>query len=166
MRLQIGNCVGANNHGYFILFLVFTLAGCVYALGMAIYTYNYSRMSLTTVQYDPPIPGTPGISLGRLGDIFDSSFSNNQAAIMIRHIGLLYLFIITLALLIGISLLLHQQVTLVFQGQTYLDSLSVVDGNKSGSVKKGWANLQRVLAKRYSWLWLLPCISSKKFHAR
>jgi hypothetical protein len=161
--LQIGNCVGANNHGYFILFLMYTLVSCLYVLGMAICAYNYSRISRTTVQYDPPEPEMSGIGLGHLGHVFGSLFSNNQTAITIQHIGLVYLFIITLALLIGISLLLYQQLALVYEGQTYLDSLSPVNDDTS---KKGWANLQRVLGKRYPWLWLLPYISSKKFHAR
>jgi hypothetical protein len=130
--------------------------------------YGYLRIQLledirTTVQYDPPEPEMSGIGLGHLGHVFGSLFSNNQTAITIQHIGLVYLFIITLALLIGISLLLYQQLALVYEGQTYLDSLSPVNDDTS---KKGWANLQRVLGKRYPWLWLLPYISSKKFHAR
>lgn len=141
----IGNCVGANNHGYFILFLMYTLVSCLYVLGMAICAYNYSRISRTTVQYDPPEPEMSGIGLGHLGHVFGSLFSNNQTAITIQHIGLVYLFIITLALLIGISLLLYQQLALVYEGQTYLDSLSPVNDDTS---KKGWANLQRVLGKR------------------
>lgn len=163
--MQIGNCVGADNHGYFILFLMFTLVSCLYVLGMAIYTYNYSnlsRTSLPTIQHDP----SEGAGLGHFGDVFGSLSSNNQAAIVIQHIGLVYLFIVTLALLIGISLLLYQQLALVYQGQTYLDSLSAVHDDNSGSWKKGWAHLHRVLGKRYPWLWVLPCISFKKFHVR
>lgn len=167
MRLQIGNCVGANNHRYFILFLTFTILSCLYILCMVVYTYNHTRMSLTVIQYDPPEPGTSGMGLDYVADAFSSLLFDNQVAFTIRYIGLLYLFVISVALLIGVGFLLSQQLSLVYQGQTYLDTLSTgVNDSNSGSGKKGWANLQRVFGKKYPWLWLLPYIRSKKSHAR
>lgn len=164
MHLQIGNCVGANNQGYFILFLIFTTLSCLYVLGMSIYTYNHSRMSSTI---DFPEPGTSGIELDYLADVFSSLLFGNQVTFTIRYIGLLYLFVISMALLIGVGILLYQQLSLLYQGQTYLDSLSTaVSESNSGSRRKGWVNLQRVFGNRYPWLWLLPYISSKKFHTR
>lgn len=35
----IGNCVGFHNHHYFILFLVYLFAGCVYASSMSFYPF-------------------------------------------------------------------------------------------------------------------------------
>lgn len=63
----------------------------------------------------------------------------------LRQIGLLYLLIVTVALLIGITILLHQQLTLVFQGQTYVDSLSPGQAPRK---QPSCGNLQRVLANR------------------
>lgn len=169
MHLQIGNCVGANNQGYFLLFLIFTTLSCLYVLGMSVYTYNHSRMSSAMMAYDLPEPGTSGIGLDYLADLFSSLFFGNQPlTITIRYIGLLYLFVISMALLVGVGILLYQQLLLLYQGQTYLDSLSTVvsESSKSGSGRKGWANLQRVFGKMYFWLWLLPHISSQKFHSR
>lgn len=163
----IGNCVGANNHGYFILFLVFTLVSCLYVLGMVIYTYKYS--TLMSFEDDPPESesGASALDLSHFSGVLAPVLFDDETAVTIRQIGLIYLFIISLALLIGISLLLYQQLALVYRGQTFLDSLSAWnDVNAGSSRKKGFANLQRVLGNRYPWLWLVPCVSAKKFHAR
>lgn len=114
---------------------------------------------------DDPSEGS-ALDLSHFSGVLAPVLLDNQTAVTIRQIGLIYLLITTVALLIGISLLLYQQLMLVYQGQTYVDSLSAGDDDNAGPRKKGCANLQRVLGNRYPWLWLLPYISSKKFHAR
>lgn len=120
-----------------------------------------------TIEDDPPESGASAIDLNHFSGVLGPVLFDDQTGVTIRQIGLIYLLIITLALLIGISLLLYQQLALVYQGQTYLGSISAENHDvNAGSRKKGCANLQRVLGNRYPYLWLLPYISSKKFHAR
>lgn len=168
--LQIGNCVGANNQGHFLLFLIFTTLSCLYVLTMSVYTFNHSRASLIRNQQSDDLPEphqtSTGMGLDYLSDLLSSLLFDNEDISAIRYIALLYLFVISTALLIGVGILLYQQLSLLYQGQTYLDTLSTDLTNFGPVGRRGWANLQRVFGKRYPWLWLCPYISSQKFHAR
>jgi len=58
--------------------------------------------------YDLPEPRTLGIGLDYLANLFNSLFFGNQSlTITIWYIGLLYLFVISMALLIGVGILLY-----------------------------------------------------------
>lgn len=163
---QIGNCVGARNHGYFLLFLGFTTLSCIYVLIMSAYSFNYSWPSLTEVHYDPLAqPGASVLGLQVMADVLSALFFDNQVVFSVRYVALLYLIVTSLAVLIGAGLLLYQQLALVYSGQTYLDSITFRDEADSGvQGTRGWTNLRRVFGKRHPLLWFFPSTNSRKFH--
>ena len=166
---QIGNCVGANNHGYFILFLIFTTVSCLYVLIMVLYTYTHAKAYWMLAESEALSErDTMNLGLDLMAGVLSSLLFDNQVAFTIRSIGLLYLFVASLVLLIGVGLLLHQQLMLVYSGQTYLDSITplmAAEADPAGfSGKRGWTNFQRLFGKKNPLLWLLPSLNSKRFH--
>lgn len=167
---QIGNCVGANNHGYFILFLIFTTVSCLYVLIMVLYTYTHAKAYWMVAESETLSErDTLNLGLDLMAGVLSSLLFDNQVAFTIRSIGLLYLFVASLVLLIGVGLLLHQQLVLVYSGQTYLDSITPLMAAETDppglSGKRGWMNFQRLFGKKNPLLWLLPSLNFKRFHA-
>lgn len=162
--------MGANNHKNFVLFLVCTTLSCFYLLVMS--TCAGSKL------WPKPVKLHHG-KLAQLSVGFNFQFlSNVLTAVLfstdsVRALALIYLSIAALALLIGVGLLLHQQLHLLYNGETYIDSLSSggwMDRDFRGG--KGWANLGRVFGKRHPVFWLLPRktlgteIPQRKIHLR
>lgn len=170
---QIGNCVGANNHQHFLLFLVFTAASSFYVLMMTLFASLQVWPKLVKFHTGKLPRLHVGSGFHSVGDTLNSLFLTTEIVASLRAFALLYLVIAALALLIGVGLLLQQQLQLLHSGQTFIDSLAS-EGWKSGGQKEGksWANLRKLFGKTHPSLWLLPRINSrcetppKKIHIR
>lgn len=137
---------------------------------MVLYTYTHAKAywmvaeSETLSEHD-----TLNLGLDLMAGVLSSLLFDNQVAFTIRSIGLLYLFVASLVLLIGVGLLLHQQLVLVYSGQTYLDSITPLMATETDpagfSGKRGWTNFQRLFGKKNPLLWFLPSLNSKRFHS-
>jgi palmitoyltransferase len=67
-----------------------------------------------------------------------------------RGLLLLYLFIASFSLQIGLSVLLWQQLTFIYEGKTYLSNLSSQADNEEEEEKKDCQNLVRFFGLQYS----------------
>ncbi|XP_024533860.1 protein S-acyltransferase 11 [Selaginella moellendorffii] len=161
----IGNCVGAHNHPHFILFLVYATISSCYVLLMSV---------LAGLAIWPPLlqryqgSGEWGL-FHSVGTILAASFleafeefeedeDKGLPSVSARSLALIYLVITAMAILIGLALLLRQQIQLLYAGQTYLESIQAGDGEL---LRPGWHNLRRLFGKKHPALWLLPGFTSK-----
>lgn len=165
---QIGNCVGANNHQHFLLFLLFATVSGLYVFTMSTYVgtivwpqlLRFRRVNLPRVH--------AAVSFNVILDVLAAMVVSLEPVASTRAFSLIYLFIASLSLVIGVGLLLYQQVQLVYTGQTYLDTLSSGGGNHHQV--RSWTNFKRLFGKQHPFLWLLPRVGSKyvppseKFH--
>ena len=148
--------MGANNHQHFLLFLLFATVSGLYVLTMSTYVgtivwpqlLRFRRINLPRVHV--------AVSFNIILDVLAAMVISLEPEETTRAIALMYLFITSLSLAIGIGILLYQQVQLVYSGQTYLDTLS-----SAHHQSKSWTNFRRLFGKRHPFLWLLPRIGSK-----
>lgn len=144
---QIGNCVGAANHRSFIFFLISAVSSTIYVSIMSAYA---------SLHIWPPLT----YSVGRVNGIPDRylawRFMNEiivtslRSALLLSNRGLVlvYLFISSVSLQIGLSVLLWQQLSYIYQGKTYLSHLSSPADNEEE--KKDCQNLVRFFGFQYS----------------
>ncbi|KAL2347932.1 hypothetical protein Fmac_001932 [Flemingia macrophylla] len=149
----IGNCVGAANHRSFIAFLISAVLSTIYVSIMSVYA------GLRTW---PPL----NYSLGRLNGVSSSvmawrimneivvAFLRSALLLSSRGLILAYLFIASVSLQIGLSVLLWQQLSYIYQGKTYLSHLSSQADNEEE--KKDCQNLVRFFGLQYSVTRFLP----------
>ncbi|CAA7391114.1 unnamed protein product [Spirodela intermedia] len=152
----ISNCVGAGNHRYFVSFLISAVVSCTYIVAMAAFAWH--RM------WPPLVPGRLASSVsfyssGSTGIFKRALIDMADAALMLspRGLLLLYLGISSLSILIGISVLLWQQLRYIYEGQTYLIHLSSQDGG--GFEDKGCQNILRFFGCPH-WAYRLLLVSS------
>ncbi|KAG0575767.1 hypothetical protein M758_5G031300 [Ceratodon purpureus] len=164
----IGNCVGANNHQHFLLFLLFASVSGLYVLTMSTYVgtivwpqlLRFRRVNLPRVH--------AGVSFDVVLDVLAAMVVSLEPVASTRAFALIYLFIASLSLVIGVGLLLYQQVQLVYTGQTYLGTLTSGSGNHH--LVKSWTNFRRLFGKQHPFFWLLPRVGlnyvppSEKIH--
>ncbi|KAL3652747.1 hypothetical protein CASFOL_002428 [Castilleja foliolosa] len=126
----IGNCVGATNHRCFILFLISTVLSTLYVAAMTSYTAHYIW---------PPLdrkPATKFIGLVNSSLLFGVvkehvlSFLSSAVFLPMRGLILVYMFIASASVGIGLSVLLWQQLSYIYTGKTYLSHLSAVDSEE------------------------------------
>ncbi|KAG6581543.1 Protein S-acyltransferase 11, partial [Cucurbita argyrosperma subsp. sororia] len=119
----IGNCVGAGNHKHFIMFLISAIVSTIYVSIMAVYSLWHIWPPLSVHE------------LGRLngsGSKFGWSLSKeiihavlrSTTLLSIRGFILVYLFISSFSLQIGLAVLLCQQLWYIYEGKTYLSHIS------------------------------------------
>ncbi|KAL8486041.1 hypothetical protein ACS0TY_022955 [Phlomoides rotata] len=127
----IGNCVGAANHRCFILFLISAVINTLYVTIMTLYS---------TVHIWPPFEHTTLSQLGVLvdtefifGDLKDKILALLRSAVFlsVRGIVLVYLFMASVSVDIGLSVLLWQQLSYIYAGKTYLSHLRAVDSEET-----------------------------------
>lgn len=165
----IGNCVGASNHRYFILFLGFTAVSCIYVLILVVYTFSVSWRNLVEIHHDdglPPLQGTFGMRL--MSNILSAVIVDTQFTFSMRLLSLVYLFVASVALLIGVGVLLQQQLWFVYRGETYMNNLYPSDNRGKNAVtgSQGWTNLYKVFGRRHPVFWIFPTFSPNKLHVR
>lgn len=168
--MQIGNCVGAENHRNFIFFLISALTGSIYVSVISAYA---------AIQIWPPIRHIPPALLDDLASsdwviailkeiIF--AFLSSLLLLSVEGVVLLYLLIASVFVEIGLAVLLFQQLYYIYEGKTYLNHLisqGVEDGISNGVEAKDVRNLIRFFSFPSSALKFLPCFwSLKKSHKK
>lgn len=138
---QIGNCVGAANHYSFICFLISAVLSTIYVSIMSAYTSLHiwppSSYSLGRLK------GITGRDLAwRLVNEIFIAFLRSALFLSARGLLLVYLFIASVSLQIGLSVLLWQQLSFIYQGKTFLSNLSSQADNDEEE-KKDCQNLVR-----------------------
>lgn len=135
---QIGNCVGAANHRNFIAFLMSAVLSTIYVSVMSAYA---SSLIWPPVTYSlGSLHGFTGTDLiWRVITETISAFLRSALLLSPRGLILAYLFISTFSVQIGLSVLLWQQLSYVYEGKTYLSHLSSQADNAGG--KKDCQNL-------------------------
>lgn len=120
----IGNCVGAANHRSFILFLISTVTSMFYVSLMSVYSalHIWPPIDYRTIRYKDGL-NTYELDLTILKEA-TLSFLGSAVFISPRGIVLVYLFIASVAVQIGLSVLLWQQLCFIYQGKTYLSNLT------------------------------------------
>lgn len=159
----IGNCVGAANHRYFILFLISAVISTIYVSILSAYT---------GLQIWPPLK----YRFGRLNG-FDRGLAFQVAmevflallrsAVLLtpRGLVLVYLFVSSVSVQIGLMVLLWQQLCYIYEGKTYLSNLSSQGDEEVG--KKDCQNIFLFFGCPYSISRYLPnFLRSRKRHSR
>ncbi|KAG6642775.1 hypothetical protein CIPAW_09G164500 [Carya illinoinensis] len=126
----IGNCVGAANHRYFILFLISAVTSTIYVSIMSVYA---------GLRIWPPLTYRSAVLLSA------------------RGLVLVYLFVSSVSVQIGLSVLLWQQLCFIYEGKTYLSHLSTRGNEEIG--RKDCQNLFRFFECPYSISRYLPNFS-------
>ncbi|KAI4306740.1 hypothetical protein L6164_029993 [Bauhinia variegata] len=144
----IGNCVGAANHYHFIAFLISAVISTIYVSIMSVYTGMHIWPPLT-YSFGRSNQAASSLAWRVMSEIF-LSFLRSALFLSARGIVLVYLFISSVSVMIGLSVLLWQQLFYIYEGRTYLSHLSSGDG------KKDCQNLVRFFGFPYSVSRFLP----------
>ncbi|XP_022882100.1 protein S-acyltransferase 11-like [Olea europaea var. sylvestris] len=143
----IGNCVGVANHRDFILFLMSAVISLIYVT----ITSTYSALYIS-----PPLNHTPVNLLNSFANsefIFKAlkdivlAFLTSAVFLSARGLLLVYLFIASVSMEIGLSVLLWQQLCYIYKGKTYLSHLSATGSEESA--EKDCQNLVRFFGCPY-----------------
>ncbi|RAL54628.1 unnamed protein product [Cuscuta campestris] len=166
----IGNCVGAGNHLFFIMFLISAVISTVYVTFMSAYAAYHSWPPFSHRAAIHPWARTldDGMFLATLKE-FMAAFLSSLLFLETRGIVLLYLFICSVSVEIGLSALLWQQLFYIYQGKTYLSHLRSSSHETSDeTATKGCENVTRFFGCPYSAKRYLPMFvsSSNKIHKR
>lgn len=158
----IGNCVGAANLRYFINFLISAIISMSYVTFMSLYI----GLKLSPSSSTRTIGQLHGISsnIGVVVFIKQSiiAFLSSAVFLSLRGLLLVYLFIASMSVEIGLSVLLWQQLRYIYQGKTYLGHLS--SQGEDEVTEKGCKNLYRFFGCPFS-----PsrsCCGSEKHHRK
>lgn len=120
----IGNCVGATNHRYFVGFLIMAVISVAYAAIMSGYA---------ALQMLPPLEEGTWEQLHRVRDnqellsiLVEIFIGYTQSTVFgsSRGLVLVYLLVSSICVEIGLSVLLWQQLYFIYEGRTYLTSLT------------------------------------------
>ena len=160
--MQIGNCVGAGNHRHFILFLMSAVISTIYVSILSVYAglhiwpefYKFGRLN----GFDR------GLAYRATIEVF-LALLRSAVLLSTRGLVLVYLFIASVSVQIGLSLLLWQQLCYIYEGRTYLSNLSSKENDEVG--KKDCQNLFWFFGCQYSISRFLPNFwRSRKWHKR
>ncbi|XP_021735388.1 protein S-acyltransferase 11-like isoform X2 [Chenopodium quinoa] len=158
----IGNCVGAGNHRYFIGFLIVAVISVTYAAIMSAYAILHVLPSVGEGSFQEMHGLNSNIAfMGILKDIF-IAFVTSAVFFSPRGLVLLYLFVASISVGIGLTVLLWQQLYFIYEGRTYLTSLSSQD-----DAERDCRNLYRFFGFPHSFsLYFRVCCNSKKIHRK
>ncbi|PIA35476.1 hypothetical protein AQUCO_03500085v1 [Aquilegia coerulea] len=144
----IGNCVGAANHRYFITFLFSAVISTFYVSIMSVYTVFHLWPPLKYRSIVRLVISGRRTEAWRLVKEITVAFFNSAANLSARHLVLIYLFVASLSVAIGLNVLLWQQLIFIYEGKTYLSHLSS-QGN-SGVTQRDCQNIFHFFGWRYS----------------
>lgn len=157
----IGNCVGAGNHRQFIFFLISAVISSIYVSIMSGYaglqiwpavTYKISRLN-----------GFRTDLIFRLMAEVIVELLRSALLLSARGIVLVYLFLASVSVEMGLIVLLWQQLYYIYEGKTYLSHLGSLGNEEVGS--KDCQNLVRFFGCPYSMSRYLPSFwRSRKRH--
>jgi hypothetical protein len=165
ITLQIGNCVGAANHRHFILFLISAVISTIYVSIMSAYAGMHIWPPLTLTYTVGRLNGfNMDLGFRVMMDIF-VALLRSALLLSTRGLVLVYLFVSCVSVEIGLSVLLWQQLSYIYQGKTYLSHLSSQENEDVG--KKDCQHLFRFFGCPYSKSRYLPNFwRSRKRHKR
>ncbi|KAK3015729.1 hypothetical protein RJ639_007781 [Escallonia herrerae] len=157
------HCPFVTNHRYFILFLISAVTSSIYVSIISAYS---------ALHIWPPIKYRPLALLSGFlnNDLFFSNFKELilaflRSALFLSTRGLLlvYLFIASVSVQIGLSVLLWQQLCYIYEGKTYLSHLSSKESDEAG--ERDCQNIYRFFSCPYFASRFLPTFkSSRKSH--
>ncbi|CAI0378063.1 unnamed protein product [Linum tenue] len=163
----IGNCVGAANHRHFILFLISAVASMLYVAFMSAYVGSQIWPPLT---YRQPLDPLSGINSDVAWRTLTESFLallNSALLLTARGLVLVYLFFAGISVQIGLSVLLWQQLSYIYEGKTYLSHLSAQRTATDEVVEKDCKNILLFFGCPFSVSRLLPTVrDSQKRHRK
>ncbi|KAK2381423.1 putative protein S-acyltransferase [Trifolium repens] len=161
----IGNCVGADNHRSFIAFLISGLFSTIYISIVSAHAGLHVWPPLTySIGH---IHGTTSENLAwRIVKETIFAFLRSVLLLSTRGFILVYLFIASVSMMIGLSALLWQQLRFIYEGETYLSRLSSQAHNGDGN--KDCQNVVRFFGFPYSVQRFLPkfLATQKKRHIK
>ncbi|XP_047338204.1 protein S-acyltransferase 11-like [Impatiens glandulifera] len=161
----IGNCVGFANHRSFIAFLILAIISTFYVSIMSAYTVfsMFPPLRFTTTSLSPWEGFSSMFALGMIKEI-GLAFLTSALMLSTRGLILVYLFISSVSIEIGLSVLLWQQLCYIYEGDTYLSSLR--RGNQANR-DKDCQNIVRFFGCPYSIFRYFPSSwSSRKRHRK
>ncbi|GMI87514.1 hypothetical protein like AT3G18620 [Hibiscus trionum] len=115
----IGNCVGAANHRHFIAFLFST----IYISIMSAYAGLHIWPPVKYRSLRHLIGFSSNIAIQAFKEVM-LAFASSAVQLSARGLVLIYLFISSVSLQIGLGFLLWQQLSYTYEGKTYLGHLS------------------------------------------
>ncbi|MCD7446127.1 hypothetical protein HAX54_037334 [Datura stramonium] len=161
----IGNCVGAANHRHFVIFLISAIIGMIYMSIMSAYAVYHIWPPLDRWQIQLMSGAfNQKLVMRVFKDIF-LAFMSSMLFLPARGLVLIYLFIASVSIEIGLSVLLWQQLCFIYEGKTYLSHISASGGE--GTAIKDCQNFIRFFGFSYTRTRYLPSFfSSKKRHKK
>ncbi|XP_066346320.1 protein S-acyltransferase 11-like isoform X2 [Miscanthus floridulus] len=117
----IGNCVGASNHQVFVIFLISVVISCSYAAGMTIYA---SYQIWPSVDFPNLASNRHSMSFCKILLEIITTVAGSAFFLSARGLVLVYLAFASLSVNAGIGVLLCQQLSYIYEGNTYLNHLS------------------------------------------
>lgn len=158
--IQIGNCVGAANHRHFIAFLISAIISMIYVSFMSTYVglhiwppLSYNSLSRLN-QYN-----SREMVFRAIREVILALLSS-ALLLSTRGLVLVYLFVSSVSVGIGLGILLWQQLCYIYEGKTYLNHLSS-HGNDE-VVTKDCQNLSHFFGCPYSLSRYLPTFRKKR----
>ncbi|XVF85643.1 hypothetical protein PTKIN_Ptkin17bG0132600 [Pterospermum kingtungense] len=149
----IGNCVGAANHRHFIAFLFSAVFSTIYVSVMSAYAGLHIWPPLNYRSLGHLNGVSRNLALIALKEVMLALLSS-AVQLSIRGLVLVYLFISSVSVEIGLSVLLWQQLCYIYEGKTYLSHLSSREGDQTG--EKDCQNILLFFGFRYPILRYLP----------
>lgn len=159
----IGNCVGASNHRYFICFLISAIISTIYASIMAAYAGLHVWPPLTYKSLGHLNGFTSNLALRAVKEIA-IAFLSSAVHLSARGLVLVYLFVASASVQIGLTILLWQQLCFIYEGKTYLSNLKSSREDADGG--RDCRNLLRFFGCPCSASRYLPAWNSKKSHKK
>lgn len=160
--MQIGNCVGASNHRHFITFLISAVLSTMYISFICIYAGLHIWPSLT-YQHSGHLNGHDiNLTFGAICEVLLALF-RSAVLLSARGLVLVYLLVFSVTVEIGLSILLWQQLSYIYEGQTYLSHLSSPGNHGDG--EKDCQNLLRFFGCSNSFSRFIP-FYKKKIHEK
>lgn len=158
----IGNCVGAANHRYFICFLIAAVHSVAYAAAMSAYSALHILPPLNESAASQMHKVRDSIALADLLKEIFTFWVNSALFFSARGLVLLYLFVASISVEIGLTVLLWQQLYFIYEGRTYLTSLT-----SEGEAERDCRNLYRFFGFPYLSARYLPSwCNSRKIHRK
>ncbi|KAG5398340.1 hypothetical protein IGI04_020154 [Brassica rapa subsp. trilocularis] len=136
---MIGNCVGAGNHKNFVAFLISAIISTSYASVMCVYSLIHILPPLENGAAYASSHASNSVSILRGVKSIVLAYLSNAVFISVRGLVLLYLFVASVSVAIGLSVLLWQQLSYIYEGKTYLSHLSSQGSEEDG--EKSFGNL-------------------------
>uniref|UniRef100_A0A2P2KUL5 S-acyltransferase n=1 Tax=Rhizophora mucronata TaxID=61149 RepID=A0A2P2KUL5_RHIMU len=159
----IGNCVGAANHRHFVAFLISAVISTVYASVMSAYAVLHIWPPLMDKSFEHS-GGINSYPTWRILKEIVFALVNSAVFLSMRGLILVYLFVSTVSVEIGLSALLWQQLYYIYEGKTFLSHLSSRGSNEVG--EKDCKNIFQFFGCPYSVSRCLPIWRSAKKHKK